>query len=350
MKEYKFYGWRTADVKDRLGLTPRDYYDILSKIWCADTCAPRMRKDWTPENKTLGQCSVTAFLMQDIYGGRVYGVPLKDGNYHCFNDVSGCVFDLTSEQFGGAALDYGGCPEQLREIHFGKEEKRLRYMLLKKLLNGALAEKKTAAVTSYLKSEYDPDAIIIYGSFADGSANENSDFDALVISNDIKKHDSSVIDGTVLDVFVYPADTFASEYDPKEFIQVFDGRIAEDRHGIAESLKKRISDYINNAPEKTKDEIKQEIDWCEKMLSRTVRGDAEGFFRWHWLLTDSLEIYHDIKHIYYFGPKKAIRRMEQNDAESYRIYSRALAEFDRGRLEEWINRLKHLFDSSQTDR
>ena len=27
--------------------TPRDYYDRLSKIWCAETCAPRMRADWT---------------------------------------------------------------------------------------------------------------------------------------------------------------------------------------------------------------------------------------------------------------------------------------------------------------
>lgn len=30
-------------MKDKRGLTPRDYYDLLSGIWCADTCAPRMR-------------------------------------------------------------------------------------------------------------------------------------------------------------------------------------------------------------------------------------------------------------------------------------------------------------------
>ncbi|MBQ6066872.1 MAG: GNAT family N-acetyltransferase [Clostridia bacterium] len=90
-----------------------------------------MRDNWTPENKTLGQCSVTAFLLQDLYGGRVYGVPLEDGSFHCFNAVDGCVFDLTSEQFGDTALDYGNCPEQFRETHFAKEEKRLRYEDLK---------------------------------------------------------------------------------------------------------------------------------------------------------------------------------------------------------------------------
>ena len=134
MKEYKFYGWETADVKDASGLTPRDYYDILSGIWCADTCAPRMREEWSADNPTFGQCSITAFLMQDIFGGKVYGILRPGGNYHCFNVVDGCVFDLTSEQFGDEVLDYSNCQEQFREIHFAKEEKRLRYEYLRKQL------------------------------------------------------------------------------------------------------------------------------------------------------------------------------------------------------------------------
>lgn len=131
MAEYKFYGREGADIKEKHGLTPRDCYDLLSGIWCADTCAPRMRSKWSPENKTLGQCSITAFLMQDLFGGKVYGVPLEDGNFHCFNVVGDCTFDLTSEQFGETKLDYTNCPEQLREVHFKKEEKRQRYECLK---------------------------------------------------------------------------------------------------------------------------------------------------------------------------------------------------------------------------
>ena len=134
MKQYNFYGWQTAGITDARGLTPRDYYDLLSGIWCAETCAPRMRPDWTPENRTLGQCSITAFLMQDLYGGQVLGVPLDDGNYHCFNAVDGCVFDLTSEQFGEKELDYSACVEQLRAVHFAKEEKKQRYQYLRKKL------------------------------------------------------------------------------------------------------------------------------------------------------------------------------------------------------------------------
>ena len=63
---YKFFGWKTASIKDSLGRTPKDYYDILSDIWSAETCAPKMRENWSADNKTFGQSSITAFLMQDI--------------------------------------------------------------------------------------------------------------------------------------------------------------------------------------------------------------------------------------------------------------------------------------------
>ncbi|MBQ3379032.1 MAG: hypothetical protein IJG50_04100 [Clostridia bacterium] len=138
-KEYRFYGQNTADLKDKRGLTPRDYYDLLSDVWCAETCAPRMRGSWSPENKTLGQCSITAFLMQDIYGGKVYGVQLDDGSFHCFNEVCGRVFDLTSEQFGDVVLNYDDCCEQFRETHFANEEKLRRYEVLKERLFSKLA-------------------------------------------------------------------------------------------------------------------------------------------------------------------------------------------------------------------
>ena len=58
-----------------------------------------MQEKWSEANPTCGQCSITAFLVQDIFGGEVYGVSLGDGNYHCFNKVGDAVFDLTSEQF-----------------------------------------------------------------------------------------------------------------------------------------------------------------------------------------------------------------------------------------------------------
>lgn len=131
---YRFFGWQQAKVLDKDGFTPCDTYDQLSQLWCAETCAPRMRERWSEENRTLGQCSITAFLVQDLFGGKVYGVPLGDGNYHCFNVVDGCTFDLTSEQFGNQKLDYEHVTEQSREVHFAKLEKHLRYKMLRERL------------------------------------------------------------------------------------------------------------------------------------------------------------------------------------------------------------------------
>ena len=137
---YKFYGWENATVPAISNeypaiATPRALYDALSNIWCSYTCAPRLRNKWSEDNRTLGQCSITAFLAQDIFGGEVYGIELSDGNYHLFNDVGGCVFDLTSEQFD-EKLDYSKYTKQSRDVHFAKEEKRLRYEYLRNRLGG----------------------------------------------------------------------------------------------------------------------------------------------------------------------------------------------------------------------
>ncbi len=132
---YAFYGWQQAvcaPIKNvYTGInTPLDLYDALCQIWQADTCAPRMRQNWTEENMTMGQCSITAFLVQDIFGGEVRGIYRTPGNYHCFNAVGDHVFDLTSEQFGEEKLDYDKYETQSREHHFSRAEKVERYTLL----------------------------------------------------------------------------------------------------------------------------------------------------------------------------------------------------------------------------
>ena len=144
MKEYSFYGAETPAVypiaeafkkiKDQ-----RDLYDLLLEIWCEKSCAPRLRGEWSEQNKTVGQCSITSFLVQDIFGGKVFGVPLAGGGVHCYNLVGGVRFDLTSEQFGGAPLVYDDALEQSRAEHFADKEKESRYEFLKSELLKALA-------------------------------------------------------------------------------------------------------------------------------------------------------------------------------------------------------------------
>lgn len=139
---YLFYGNENADIEaistEYPGIrTPKDLYDLLCCVWCEYTCAPRLRDGWKDAHIACGQCSITAFLVQDIFGGRVYGILRPGGNYHCYNDVNGHVFDLTSEQFPGEDLCYEGNPEQFREVHFAKKEKYERYQYLRRALRRA---------------------------------------------------------------------------------------------------------------------------------------------------------------------------------------------------------------------
>ena len=135
---YRFWNWQNADCEPTAENCPfvdaQDMYDHLKRAWCVETCAPRLRPKWSLANMTEGQCSITAFLAQDYFGGDVYGVRLPDGAYHCYNVVDGKAFDLTSEQFGDEVLDYSTGVPQSREAHLGDPDKRARYELLKERL------------------------------------------------------------------------------------------------------------------------------------------------------------------------------------------------------------------------
>lgn len=193
----------------------------------------------------------------------------------------------------------------------------------------------------YLKQAYDPVSIIVYGSYGDGSNNAGSDFDALVISRDHRRfHDASCIGAVQLDVFVYPAAYFDAGFDCGEFVQIFDGSVVLDTDGYGLSLKKQVLDYISRLPRKTAVEIRTEIEWCKKMLLRTQRQDAEGMFRWHWLLADSLEIFCGAAAHPYQGPKKSLRWMEREYPEVFSRYSAALFHLDKNALEQWIFHLE----------
>ena len=192
-------------------------------------------------------------------------------------------------------------------------------------------------IIEYINQKYNPISIIIYGSYANGTNNLNSDFDALVISCVHEQfHDTSFVGGVQLDVFVYPAAYFDSEYNCDDFIQIFDGKIVEDRDDTGKKLQNNVLSHLQNRPLKADAEIQANINWCAKMFERIKRYDAEGMFRWHWVLIDSLEIFCDIARHPYFGPKKALKWMEECQPVAFEIYQKALSEFTVESLENWI--------------
>lgn len=204
-------------------------------------------------------------------------------------------------------------------------------------------------IVKYLIETYNPYSII-YGSFSNETNNENSDFDALIITDNINMHDTNIIDGTVLDVFIYPVELFEGNYDPQDFIQVYNGRIILDNKQIGQKLIDDVRYYVDNMPRKTASEIEDELKWCEKMLNRIGNEVAEGYYRRHLLIVESLEIYCDINGLYYFGSKNILNTMKFEDKQSYEIYLCVLRELDRSYLTEWIMHLRKLYSRNYKNR
>lgn len=205
-------------------------------------------------------------------------------------------------------------------------------------------------IIEYLAQTYEPTAIIVYGSYADGTNGADSDFDALVIScGHGQCHDTSFVDGVRLDVFVYPSTFFESDIVYDDFVQIIGGRVVADIDGQGKRLLEAVTAHLQNRPPKTQAEVDGELAWCLKMLARAKRGDVEGAFRWHWLLTESLEIYCDMMHQPYMGPKKVLHRMECSDPGAFVRYRNALTDFRLDTLERWITYLKDRNDSASEE-
>ena len=121
-------------------------------------------------------------------------------------------------------------------------------------------------IIEYIKQNYNPISIILYGSYADGTNNLNSDFDSLVISYDHEQfHDISFVNGIQLDVFVYPVSYFDGEFDCDDFVQIFDGKIIVDINERGKALQMKVISHMQNRPQKSKAEIDAiSLFWSEK--------------------------------------------------------------------------------------
>lgn len=206
---------------------------------------------------------------------------------------------------------------------------------------------KVLRIVRYLTKKYNPESVIVYGSFADGSADGESDFDALLIAKGDKRHDGSTVDGTVLDVFVYPPETFDGAYSPDDFLPVAFGRILKDDNGRAALLREKVAPFAAEVPFKKREDLEHAVAWCEKMLARTERGDAEAAYRHCRLLVESAEIYCGLAGLPFRGAKSLLRRMQREDAESYEIYAAALTDPSAATLRDWVGRIRMLFDQKR---
>ena len=114
--------------------------ELFSKSWSAETCSPGLRDEWTEENPSLGQCAITALILNDCFGGQIMRCMASSGS-HYYNMIDGELVDLTVEQFQGEIPDYEHGEERTREYLLGNEDTKKRYRELLGKVRSAIIDK-----------------------------------------------------------------------------------------------------------------------------------------------------------------------------------------------------------------
>ncbi|MEE4383830.1 MAG: nucleotidyltransferase domain-containing protein [Pseudomonadales bacterium] len=179
-------------------------------------------------------------------------------------------------------------------------------------------------VCERLKAEYAAHTILLYGSTAEGSADADSDLDLAALGAvdrviRVAEHQ----DGVFVDAFVYP-DT-ALEAPEDEHLRFRGARILLQRSGTAETLLQRLEVKCEAGPEPLpEDELEMRRTWARKMVARIQRGDVEGHYQRHWLLTALLEDYFHLRALWFEGPKKTLAWLAAHDRATSKAMEAAL--------------------------
>ena len=106
-----------------------EFKKLLSECWNKYTCSPVLRNNWSEDNPSLGQCAITALIVNDCFGGKIMRCMSSSGShyYHLIDDK---IIDLTVEQFLGEIPKYDEGQERTREYLLTNEDTKMRYAKL----------------------------------------------------------------------------------------------------------------------------------------------------------------------------------------------------------------------------
>jgi hypothetical protein len=90
----------------------------LRLSWSLETA-----RQWTSENPAAGQCTVTALLVHELFGGELLKTRLPEGD-HFYNRIGGRRYDFTESQFD-QPIAYGDVPTTRADAETGATNAQL---------------------------------------------------------------------------------------------------------------------------------------------------------------------------------------------------------------------------------
>lgn len=121
-----------------------DLLKALNMAWCKETAFSGDRKNWTIDKKSTGQCTVTAMIVFDYFGGKIVrGYSEKYKLFHYWNEIDGKKVDLTYDQFSDKKdIAFTNIIYKSKKDLMKIRSVRVRYALLKGKIDKYFAERE----------------------------------------------------------------------------------------------------------------------------------------------------------------------------------------------------------------
>jgi hypothetical protein len=166
--------------------------------------------------------------------------------------------------------------------------------------------------------------VILYGSRSRGDFTDESDYDlAGFRDSGPGLRDARLLNGKYLDAFIYPhAETEGHE---KNFLHLRNGTVLTEQKEYGTNLLERIEQVFKAGPSVLSEDEKAALRvWIRKMLKRSTQGDVEGDHRRAWLQFELLQIYFQLRNLWYLGSKESLDWISRHDPAAFEAFKKAL--------------------------
>lgn len=176
---------------------------------------------------------------------------------------------------------------------------------------------------AYLREQFSCDTAILYGSRARGDWDSTSDIDVIAFGHAQETgHIAHRWENLFLDLFLYRPGAKPEQ----DWLRVHDGWVLFQRLSEGDEVLAATKEMFLSGPDQLSPGDSQTTRlWLEKMLARAVKGDVEGDYRRHWLLKEVLEAYFTLRGRWYFGPKKSLARLQDENPAHFDVFRKAFA-------------------------
>lgn len=194
-----------------------------------------------------------------------------------------------------------------------------------------------------LIGKYKCHTVFLYGSHARGDATAKSDYDLMgVCAAGRKRRFANKVDGTYLDVFIYPQSWLKKV--GEEHLYMKEAVVLVQRKNFGTRFLKQLKKAVKKpAPKLSADEFQIRRVWAHKMLERIAVGDIEAHYRRSWLHEALLSDYFALRKKRYWGSKESFSWLKKNDLITYKLFERVLKKpADLKELKKLVERVTRL--------